>query len=165
MEFADVLGWIEKHPGLASWVQAIGAIAALGLALWIPSRQRLAEREEVERKRKSILLVFLVECELVISITQKDSATLDVRKRLMRELLTGARAAIDTDTNPDSAADCLRLKYNFEGLLFELDVNEVETERWVELTDRTLSRIAVVKEIHCAGIKAETSIGSASREP
>lgn len=163
MGIESVLSWIEAHPGLASWVQAIGAIAALGLALWIPSRQQLVERKEVEKKRKSMLLVFLVECEWVIAITQRDSATLDVRKRLIRELLTGARSAIDADTNPDSAADCLRLKYNFEGLLFELEENEVETQKWVELTDRALGRIAIAKEIHCAGIKAVTNMDNASR--
>jgi hypothetical protein len=37
--------WIEAHPGLASWVQAIGSIAALGLAVWIPANQRRHEYE------------------------------------------------------------------------------------------------------------------------
>jgi hypothetical protein len=163
MDFTEVLGWIEKHPGLASWVQAIGAIAALGLALWIPNRQRLAERKEVEEKRKSMLLVFLVECEWVIAITQGTSATLDVRKKLIRELLTGVRLVIEADTNPDSAADCLRLKYNFEGLLFELEENEVETAKWVEMTGRALDRIAIAKETHCAGIRATTNVSNVSR--
>ncbi|CAI8790837.1 hypothetical protein EMIT0P253_10527 [Pseudomonas sp. IT-P253] len=110
-----------------------------------------------------MLLVFLVECEWVIAITQKDSATLDVRKKLIRELLAGVRLVIEADTNPDSAADCLRLKYNFEGLLFELEENEVEMEKWLELTDRALHRIAIAKEAHCAGIRTATDIGSVSR--
>lgn len=156
MEFADVLCWIEKHPGLASWVQAVGAIAALGLALWIPSRQRLADRKEGEKKRRAILLVFLVECEWVIAITQKASATMDVRKKLIRDLLAGIRLVIEPDTNPDSAADCLRLKYNFEGLLWELEESKIETEKWVEFTDRTLARISRMKKAYCADIKTPT---------
>lgn len=38
-----VSGWIECHPGTASWVQALGAIAALGIAIWIASSQRRAQ--------------------------------------------------------------------------------------------------------------------------
>jgi hypothetical protein len=157
MGIASVLAWIEAHPGLASWVQAIGAIAALGLALWIPSRQRHVDRQEAERKRRSMLLVFLVECEWVIAITQKDSATLDVRKKLIRELLAGVRLVIEADTDPDSAADCLRLKYNFEGLLFELEENEVDIEKWERYTERALNRISAVKEAYCAGIQTATN--------
>ena len=33
---ADVLGWIECHSGLAAWVQAIGAILALAIAIFVP---------------------------------------------------------------------------------------------------------------------------------
>ncbi len=37
---ADVLVWIEAHPGLASYIQMIGSLATLGLAFWLPHRQR-----------------------------------------------------------------------------------------------------------------------------
>ncbi|MCU0092191.1 hypothetical protein N8H72_19620 [Pseudomonas koreensis] len=43
MEF--LLNWIEKHPGLASYVQALGSIAAIIAAVWIArgsERTRLA---------------------------------------------------------------------------------------------------------------------------
>jgi hypothetical protein len=38
----DALGWIEDHPGLAAWVQAIGTIGALVIAIWLPVGQRRA---------------------------------------------------------------------------------------------------------------------------
>ena len=31
---------IENHPGTAAWVQAVGAIIALFIAIWIPRRQQ-----------------------------------------------------------------------------------------------------------------------------
>ena len=32
--------WVEKHPGTAGWMQAGGAILALGTAIYVPWRQR-----------------------------------------------------------------------------------------------------------------------------
>lgn len=137
---------------IASWVQAIGAIAAIGLAIWIPNRQRSFERKEAEEKRRALLLVFLVECEWVIDITQKDSANLDVRMRLIRDLISGVRLLIDTDTDPARAASCLGLKYNLEGLLWELEVNEIELAEWLKFSNSALQRIDALKEKFCADI-------------
>lgn len=36
----SVLTWIENHPGLAAWVQALGTIAAVAFAVWMPTRAR-----------------------------------------------------------------------------------------------------------------------------
>lgn len=35
MVFRKIIKWIENHPGLASWIQAVGAIVALGLTVYI----------------------------------------------------------------------------------------------------------------------------------
>lgn len=35
-----MLTWIEAHPNLASWLQAIGAIIAIAIAIWVPYLQR-----------------------------------------------------------------------------------------------------------------------------
>lgn len=152
MSWEVVSCWIESHPGLASWVQAIGAIAALGIAIWIPNRQHLADRREAQRKEKTLLLVFLVDCEFVITITQRDSATLDVRKRLIRELIARVRLVIETDTNPDRAADCLRLKYELEGIFWDLEQYEEASGSYVALTDLALEKIFKIKQTHCTGI-------------
>lgn len=41
-----MLEWIEAHPGLASWVQAVFTVVAIGIAIWIPH----SDRKESERK-------------------------------------------------------------------------------------------------------------------
>ena len=40
MSWEDVSFWIEHHPGLASWVQAIGSIGAILVAIWISGGER-----------------------------------------------------------------------------------------------------------------------------
>ncbi len=50
---SDLLSWIECHPGTAGWVQAVGSIVALGIAIFVPywmtkSADRLACRRLLE---------------------------------------------------------------------------------------------------------------------
>ncbi|WP_454839661.1 hypothetical protein [Pseudomonas hormoni] len=49
MSWECVSYWIEHHPGLASWVQAVGSISAILAAIWIANRdsrfRRNADRE------------------------------------------------------------------------------------------------------------------------
>lgn len=56
MSWEYVSCWIEHHPGLASWVQAVGSIAAILAAIWIASHDsRTARNEKVESQRNAIV--------------------------------------------------------------------------------------------------------------
>src|SRR5260370_23365246 len=51
----DLLIWIESHPGTAAWVQAIGAIVALAIAIGVPvCMARRAERLNRRRFLESV---------------------------------------------------------------------------------------------------------------
>ncbi|TRO31739.1 hypothetical protein EQ845_22315 [Pseudomonas putida] len=54
MNLESISCWIELHPGLASWVQAFGAIAALLIAIWVASSQRRSQ-ERLERERAKLI--------------------------------------------------------------------------------------------------------------
>lgn len=43
-----MLAWIETHSELAAWVQAIGSLLTLWLAIELPARQRRAAQREAE---------------------------------------------------------------------------------------------------------------------
>jgi hypothetical protein len=66
MSFGTFLGWIEGHPGLASWVQAVGAIAALMLAVLLPWLSRRNEKRDAIDARLSMFFVLLVDTESVL---------------------------------------------------------------------------------------------------
>lgn len=154
MWITNFLGWIEAHPGFASWVQAVGAIAALCIAIWIPNSHRKSDRMEAQKKGRALLCVFLADCEYVITITQGASATSEVRNKLLRELITRVRVIVETDTNADRAAECLILRYQFEGILYEVEQYDITTQAYVELTDRALQRISNIQAIHCPDVHA-----------
>lgn len=80
--------WIEHHPGLAGWLQAAGAIIAIGVAIWIPARQRTNSRRdaELERSLKARGLLILIAPGL-----------LEMRAEIDR-----AVASIDAAQPPDS---------------------------------------------------------------
>lgn len=53
METLDVLSqWIELHPGLAAWLQAIGSLVAIGIAIWVPARYHKLARSAAANEHK-----------------------------------------------------------------------------------------------------------------
>jgi hypothetical protein len=48
----ELLEWIEHHPGLAAWFQAVGAIVAVGVAIWVPAYQHKVARDDAEKDRR-----------------------------------------------------------------------------------------------------------------
>ncbi|MBF8660822.1 hypothetical protein [Pseudomonas putida] len=53
MILESIFKWIEAHPGLASWVQAVGSIAAILAAIWIASRDSRMKRNAERESRKN----------------------------------------------------------------------------------------------------------------
>lgn len=48
MSWECISFWIEHHPGLASWVQAVGSIGAILAAIWISGGER-RQRAKVDK--------------------------------------------------------------------------------------------------------------------
>lgn len=48
-----LLCWIEAHPGLASWVQAMGSLLALAIALLIPTITQWTADEATRRRTRT----------------------------------------------------------------------------------------------------------------
>jgi hypothetical protein len=71
MSWESISYWIEHHPGLASWVQAVGSIAAILVAIYIASGQSRRERKRI-RERDLIML------KTVIDITGRAGAAVEV---------------------------------------------------------------------------------------
>ncbi|WP_155766714.1 hypothetical protein [Pseudomonas putida] len=80
MSLESILNWIESHPGLASWVQAVGSIAAIVAAIWIASRDSRMRRKAEAESRKNAL----ARAEAVVSeATLRVVAAIDVLKEII----------------------------------------------------------------------------------
>lgn len=65
-----MLYWIEKHPGLASWVQALGSIIAIAIAIAVPwwqKRQAMKQAQDVDRAQLRHLLHTLLD-EITVAV-------------------------------------------------------------------------------------------------
>jgi hypothetical protein len=56
MSWEVVSCWIESHPGLASWVQAVGSILAILAAIWIANRDSRFRRNADKEARLGALV-------------------------------------------------------------------------------------------------------------
>jgi hypothetical protein len=78
----DVLAWIEAHPGLASWIQAIGTLAAIAFAVWLPTRERRAAQQTAEVAARTPIMAALVASTEVWNFVRSETATLEARERI-----------------------------------------------------------------------------------
>jgi len=53
----DLLAWIERHPGLASWLEALGVIGALFITLYIAGVDRRERARERRLRAQSLGLL------------------------------------------------------------------------------------------------------------
>lgn len=74
MSWECVSYWIEHHPGLASWVQAVGSIASIWGAFAISNKQQKAQVKLAEKaaKEKSESLYAVIENAVKIATTFGD---------------------------------------------------------------------------------------------
>jgi len=58
----DVGSLFESHQRLAAWVQGVGSLVGLGIAIWIPQKlaKQSEERIQVEARRKAMALALVI---------------------------------------------------------------------------------------------------------
>ncbi|MDY0834331.1 hypothetical protein [Pseudomonas sp. SED1] len=70
MSWEAVFRWIGVHPELASWVQAVGSIAALGIAIWVSSQRRdqLKAAEKVAKAKVDALVAVVESASTYVTV-------------------------------------------------------------------------------------------------
>jgi hypothetical protein len=84
-----VLAWIEMHPGLAAWVQAVGVIGAIISAFLVPYFQRRLDRRDQLADRR-------LQAQAIALVTQADLLVLKgaIDRALKVNLLNSARVKL-----------------------------------------------------------------------
>lgn len=89
MSWECVSYWIEHHPGLASWVQAVGSIAAILAAVWIASSDsRLRRKAETAAKKDAVVRAIAVvgEASLRVNAAIEGLKNLNVQREMMNTI-------------------------------------------------------------------------------
>jgi phage-related tail fiber protein len=91
MSWQAISLWIEGHPGLASWVQAFGSIAAIFLAVFIASRDsRLRRKAEAAARLGAIdrAMIAINDAGMRVSTALLTLARKGVHRELMEMIAT-----------------------------------------------------------------------------
>lgn len=126
----NVLAWIEQHPGLAAWLQAIGTLAALGIAIGIP----IADRKRLERASafamKTLLTRAMDTGEHAQAYLRRERAETPEKDRVLKDLqvVDDALASFPLANLPPAAAPLFqRLREDLDGLRGLVQYGEVGT--------------------------------------
>lgn len=97
MSWECISYWIERHAGLASWVQAFGAVLSIWVAWWIASRQ--SKRAETALKQKDeakcLALAAMIGHAMQVFETHKEMSNSDAEMQSFRNDLAMAKAILD----------------------------------------------------------------------
>ena len=140
MSWEVVFVWIEGHPGLASWVQAFGSVAAILIAVWISNTESRIRKAAEKHARKSAITrcqwvlancgdiveritKSLVGTELTESFVRANIARLDTLHDEIRELAYGP------GMDADIFAAVLNARLGMDRLRYKL-------QEWLDASDR-----------------------------
>jgi hypothetical protein len=90
MSWDCVSYWIEHHPGLASWVQAVGSIVAILAAIWIASRDsRMRRNAEAESRKNAVVRAEAVLKEAALRVRLAIDVHKNITPRQIDAISTG----------------------------------------------------------------------------
>ncbi|UZE30275.1 hypothetical protein [Pseudomonas asplenii] len=152
--------WIESHPGLASWVQAAGAIAAIGIAIWIPYRQRAKEaeeraniRSELEMSRTEQLLAINNELEMIVTALPYEHAgadynlTNEMSRSLFESLIERLNYFQREELSPERLTICLSIRIElYDWMKFFSEKDDHDGGALYRKSEKELVRIDVLKQ-------------------
>lgn len=134
MSWEVVFFWIESHPGLASWVQAFGSIAAIIAAMWIASRQA---RNQVKREKEDAAQTSLAQagrlyliakeyCDTLLNVVEPaqedDSGLADqIVSVAFSRIINRLNANFDDDLNPARNVQIHILRASLTSIIFILE--------------------------------------------
>lgn len=133
MNWDCVSYWIEHHPGLASWVQALGSIAAIFAAIWVASSQarNQLKREKREAGEKSLAhagrLYLIVKefCDMldVVKTVHDDASGMADQSVSVAfgRIISRVNSNFDDDLNPARNVQVHILRAALTSLIFVLD--------------------------------------------
>ncbi|HEC53798.1 MAG TPA: hypothetical protein ENI30_00220 [Gammaproteobacteria bacterium] len=140
MSLEVVSCWIEAHPGLASWVQAVGSVVALSFAVILPYFSRRADKRQAEDNRVSLLTILFSDAELVV-----ESCILEIDQSRTKARLDASLSRLNAFISGENtllvARSALRIRSDIESLRDDLD----KEMHMIFLEER---KISVIRSLH-----------------
>ena len=138
-----ILSWMDSHPGLASWVQAIGSLAALlvvmGVAWWQGHQSRKLFLDQVDHQAEEARLHRIASLRATAEVAEIVAKRVIDAARKMPDILMEGSAARHRDTLEAAALWIARLPiYELPGALVARDVQNiaVSANRMLKVLDK-----------------------------
>lgn len=127
-----LLFFVENNPGMASWIQAIGSIAAIFGSAWITRNYFIkAEIGKEMRAARQLILVyreirlfFLNWCYAHKSILENDSVNSQTLKNftaITTEIMSCAKEVVLSDLSHDWSSTAMKTRFLMVNIIEELD--------------------------------------------
>ncbi|NWB99602.1 hypothetical protein HX882_27340 [Pseudomonas gingeri] len=153
MSWEMVSHWIESHPGLASWVQAIGSLLALAVAIGIALRQgrqsRKLFRDQINHAANEARLQRIASLRATVEVAEIVAGRVINTGRKMPNIILEGSALLHSDALDAAAIWITKLPiYELPGALVARDVQNIalSANRMLRVLERISSEGCLSEE-------------------
>lgn len=130
MSWENISFWIEHHPGLASWVQAIGSLLALAVAIGVARQQgrqsRKLFRDQVNHVSEEARLQRIASLRATVEVAEIVARRVIEVSRRMPDIIIEGSALLHRDALEAAALWIARLPiYELPGALVAREVQNI----------------------------------------
>ncbi|MBD0686221.1 MULTISPECIES: hypothetical protein [unclassified Pseudomonas] len=128
----------------AAWVQAIGSIMAILIAIWVPAYQHDKQQKAEEDKRRAYIRVFIKRVDFDFGMLRDNKDKHELCKQLAVSLAADIQEFLKTDIDLLRAEACLELLWAFQAMAWEANFNTPEMENFpavIQLIENSFDRL------------------------
>ncbi|WP_312491925.1 hypothetical protein [Pseudomonas cremoris] len=131
----------------AAWVQAIGSIMAILIAIWLPSYQHNKQLMAEENKRRAYMRVYIKRADFDFGLLKDNSDKPELCKQIAD--LNGAdiQEFLKSDVDPIRSEACLELLWSLQAMSWEANFNAPDMDNFpavIQLIDDSFEKLKEV---------------------
>lgn len=114
----------------AAWVQAVGSIVAILIAIWVPAYQHDKQQKAEENKRRAYMRVFIKRIEFDFGVLKNSKDEPKLCKQITDSMAADIQEFLKTDVDHVRAEACLELLWAFQAMAWEVNFNTPDMENY-----------------------------------
>lgn len=107
----------------AAWVQAVGSIMAILIAIWLPNYQHNKQLKAEENKRRAYMRVFIKRADFDFGLLKDNNDKPELCKQIADLNAADIQEFLKTDIDPVRSEACLELLWSLQAMSWEATFN------------------------------------------
>jgi uncharacterized membrane protein len=127
-----------------AWVQAVGSIMAILIAIWVPAYQHDKQQKAEENKRRAYMRVFIKRVDFDFGLLKDNQDKPALCKQITDTMSADLQEFLKTDIDDVRSEACLELLWAFQAMAWEVNFNTPQMENYpvvIQVIEESFERL------------------------